>query len=375
MEKEQLATYPNCTFRTADIDYGQDIFSTIVSILSKEMTQYEVSTLRVIKNDAERNYDLLNTPLDYIVQTTNYACYISTFAFKIKLIDRISPVISRRIDSEFKVSYRDYIDESIILGKYEITDNYYNKIAKVRIDNLDSILSDHALGLKEFTITAEDYSGNKTILNDSITIFDDVAPEISGPSEINIPLGSKVSAEEITGYFSAYDELDKNLAVTLKGPGRLNSRIGNYNITVQAEDFSGNKATKNCLVRVNEKNTPTYTVSEKSITTFETEVLSEENILQSLVRNGFLPEDRKYLKAVISEGDYLVNPRQVGQHEITLTVTTADYDDITFPYSITVLSRHKPKARSLLDNICSSINQIWIELRKFFDKIFRTRKE
>jgi hypothetical protein len=152
---------------------------------------------------------------------------------------------------------------------------------------------------------ATDVAGNRTELSSSLTLIDDIAPSITGIDEVSVSAGDAVSSEELLSHFTSVDEIDGNCSLAVENDEytKNSHTVGTYSLDVVSSDAAGNKATKTILVKVADTEGPVFYVNKTYLSIYGTQVLSSNEVVASLVRNGELPE-KNYTYSEFVSGDY-----------------------------------------------------------------------
>lgn len=112
--------------------------------------------------------------------------------------------------------------------------------------------SEFPLGTTEVTWTLTNDSGNSTTCMQSITVIDEIAPEISCLTDMDVSIedGSGIySLPDFTGIITATDNCDMtNVSITQTPNAGTNLEEGSYNVTIQATDAAGN--TNQCIFNI-----------------------------------------------------------------------------------------------------------------------------
>lgn len=276
----------------------------------------------------------------------------STFTITVYMQDKTKPVINGPSTLEYSYTSPQSIDT--IKALYTVTDNVDEGLtltvsSDTYTDNADTP------GSYRIIFKATDLSQNEVTKTVDITVIDDVAPVISGADKVEKSLTSVLTIDEIIAEYTATDAIDGECEIsvtndTFTGNG---NKTGTYSITLNAEDLSGNKATKVVQVVVFDDVKPIWYIKGENqiiINVDETLKLNETDIKRVLAREDYYnPSETTVFKMTdvdgyFANGEELVEPgeydivynikKQNGESEdvaVTLKVLSVEDQDVETP--------------------------------------------
>lgn len=185
----------------------------------------------------------------------------------------------------------------------------------------DGIINQKKAGDYKITYSVN-YFNLKTKRTVKVVVVDDIKPEIKliGPEVIY--LEENEPYEELG--FEVTDNNDGNITEKVKVKGKVESKIGNYQLEYIVSDEAGNKVTATRIVRVVKKNDPnlktiylTFDDGPSLVTPKILDILKEENVKATFFVVKKNPEFNQYIKRAHDEG-----------HTIALHSATHDYQYI-----------------------------------------------
>lgn len=140
-----------------------------------------------------------------------------------------------------------------------------------------------------------DPSGNYTDATVKVTVVDDVAPTISGPTVITKPSTSILLLSDIKAQLTANDAIDGNLTSSIivlednyTGKGHL---VGNYTIVFKVSDSAGNSTTHTLTVQVKDNMPPIFYVKDGYFINVQAGIsLTKQQIIDILILTGQLSQ-------------------------------------------------------------------------------------
>jgi len=314
-----------------------DLKQTILAFDKYDYEYKQVSVKSDLYTNSTRN---LNTKLPIVFQANDESNNVSTITFNIYVVDEECPKIEQ-ISSNIKFSYKEKITSDIIATKFKITDNYSYK-PSVEIEGIE-LNKNLEVGKYPITLKAYDSSNNYSSIQTSIEIIDDILPNISGPSYIQTSTSKYLSDEKIISQFKAIDEIDGELPISIDSSAYKShyNIIGEYFITLNATDKSGNKIQRVISVNVSDTSGPVFYLDKLTITTYENETIEVESILNQLIDENVI-EDANYISVEVqSKQNIELNNLKQGKYQITLACKKDTNDVVNIPLTIEVLQQKK----------------------------------
>lgn len=306
----------------------------------------------------------------YLTAEDNYGNE-SKITLIMTIVDTKAPTIIP-INSDITVSYKtDFNSDNFLNEHFIFKDNYdFSPTFSITLENGQQV-PENQIGKFECVLTAEDSSGNKARKPFTMTLIDDVAPIISTEQEdINLNVENILSEDKIISFFSAYDEIDGNIDLevienTYKGHEKI---IGEYRVTVQAEDRSGNTSRKTIYISVKDSQGPTFYAKESFLTVTEGEIPSLEEVTESLVRQGIIPNQIYKTKEII-EGQGLTEDLPIGLHQMKLRLVSDNDEEYLINLSIKVVEKGEissPVKMTFWQRFCQFWIDLWNKIVAFF---------
>jgi hypothetical protein len=176
----------------------------------------------------------------------------SVFRFKIKVIDRLAPIIIGDF-STLVISYQKYFDTMKFIKSLKVQDNLDSLTWEdIEIIHNDYELSSQILGTYELQLKISDYHDNVSYYTKKIIVVDDVKPEFSGVTRIVKSSNSYLSIHDILKNLTATDIIDGDLTNSI---GLIHdyysanfNKPGEHEILFTVSDQSGNQT--NHLIQV-----------------------------------------------------------------------------------------------------------------------------
>jgi hypothetical protein len=307
----------------------------------------------------------LNVDLDIVFGSYDVVNNLSKITYRINVYDDVPPIVNQ-VTSDIKISYAKTLTEADILENFAISDNYVNGMGTIKTEGIDYSQTSRLPGSVPFKVVATDVAGNRTELSSSLTLIDDIAPSITGIDEVSVSAGDAVSSEELLSHFTSVDEIDGNCSLAVENDEytKNSHTVGTYSLDVVSSDAAGNKATKTILVKVADTEGPVFYVNKTYLSIYGTQVLSSNEVVASLVRNGELPE-KNYTYSEFVSGDYK-DLKIMEEGKIYQASLAAYGEDGTTEYvDVTIESLAEKKEESV--NL-----SFWEQVGLFFKNIYQS---
>lgn len=293
---------------------------------------------------------------------------VSRVTLELTVTDSRGPNIVALTGNEITASYAsDFSSDAFVEEHFVVRDNYDSRPTyAVRLQD-GSALPENEIGDFPACLIAKDSFGNETTYDFDLNLIDDVPPIIECDGEELILRQDLIySREKLLSLFSAYDEIDGDLAVQVVEDTYLDheDEIGEYIFRVKATDSSGNVAEKTMAIRVEDNEGPTFYVKESFLTVIAGEVPSLTDVVQALIRQNVI-ENKVYSVMEIVEGDPLNNTLPVGTHRMTLHLIGEDEEESFVSLTVEVVEKEAIEdpithTMTFWERFC----QFWIELWK-----------
>ena len=257
---------------------------------------------------------------DAVVSATDRSGNKATANIVIHVVDVTAPVSSGGT-SNTTATYREKISLEQIKSMVQFKDNYDSEV-EVRVveDNYSDNYTE--LGGHVVILEAEDSSGNVSEeYGITINVTDPFEPVINGPDSIDAKTSHLMTEEEILANFSATDEKDPNVKLTLENysnyASQYNAEIPSTStvVTVVATDASGNRAEKFVMIDVSDDIAPTFEDGTLSYDRSYDDKLSLDDIKGALTFNDNWSGD---LTLQVVEDTYSANYNNVGDYKVVI---------------------------------------------------------
>ena len=252
----------------------------------------------------------------------------------VNVTDNQAPVITLEGESHIDVNQSSTFTDP----GANATDNYDDNVTV----EVNGTVDTETVGTYTLTYTAVDSSGNEaTPVTREVTVHDTTPPVITLDGDNPYRVEVNQSGNYIDPGASAVDEVDGNVTVEINSSTVNISKIGEYNVTVSAEDSVGNSVTEIREVIVEDTTPPEVTVNGN--TTIEIQVNDdyvEENA--SAVDNS-----GESIEVVIT-GE--VNSSKAGTYTITYTATDDSNNTGTATRTVSVVNGEAPTITLQGDN-------------------------
>lgn len=200
----------------------------------------------------------------------------------INVVDTAKPTIVG--PAEVKSGYSNPKTISQILSMYYVKDNADADIA-LQVENDNYTANRNKLGSYKMTLVATDKSKNSISRDITINVVDDAAPVLTAPAKIYKNTATILTVSDIEKYVSAYDEIDGDLAATIKDDQftGYGNKEGTYQVIFSAKDKAGNASSKTVEVVVTaDIKGNGYLVDDTTLVTFNDVLLKDTEIVSFL---------------------------------------------------------------------------------------------
>lgn len=266
-----------------------------------------------------------------IPSDANYAPYSS---------DRVGPIFSGgskncQVNVNSKVAVNTF---KSALTAYDETDGDVTASITLKSDTYTP--NWNKLGTWAMVFTASDSSGNVCEFTFNITVVDQDAPSIVGPDSIEVEYNKVITMDALKLKYSATDNYDTSLTITVKTDGYTSKKteLGNKTVVLSVIDSSGNEATKSVIVKVVDKTAPVIT-GPATLTKFNNLIVSTQDLLAL-----FSATDEKSGSCGVSvyQDNYTTKGNIVGSYDFIVKATDASGNSATKKLVITVSDKIAP---------------------------------
>ena len=286
----------------------------------------------------------------------------------------IKPPILTKKENAMEVSYHSaFTSASFLKDYFYFKDDHDGENLTFSLEQENGFpFNQYVIGEKEAILVAKDSHDNESRLPFSMKLFDDVPPYIEATQdEYHISMDNPLTKKGLLSLFQITDEIDGTLEgeITKNTYSGNESQVGNYEITLEATDKSGNTASKSILVFVVPKNAPTFYVKGSFLTFVKGHAPREEELLSLLIRNNLLP-DKVYTSLKVISGDKIDDSLSLGLHEITLEAKANDDSAEQCDLTVNVVSEEKEANQGEEEGL-SFLQRIFQFFRRLFEAIIR----
>ncbi len=245
-----------------------------------------------------------------------------TLIVDINIVDTTPPTFDLIQDLEFEVGeYSSFDFESLVVNEL---DNSNGVLTYTVIESIDFF----ALDTYQVTIIVEDESENSTSDTFSVTISDSVPPEIFIYNEPIVGLNENLND---TSFIEAIDYFDGDVTynITLDDSLVDYSIVGTYTITLYVYDSSGNNASTQVTLHVEDYYAPYFDPIDTVIIGLGETDIDWETYIEGLTDDsGEIPT----ISVTFDDVDYSV----VGTYSITLEATDESMNSFERTFNVTV---------------------------------------
>ncbi len=297
----------------------------------------------------------------------------SQVTINLTVADQRAPTLQQVSQGTIKASYQEVLDHDSFIDKYFlIKDNYDAEVdADFRLKS-GSDFPNYQIGDFSCILEAEDSFGNESELEFTLQLYDDVPPQIiAQQTELILAPNKYMSEQAIINLFTAYDEVDKNIEVKITSNGYKGNenQIGVYAVKVQASDSSQNIATSSITIIVQDDEGPVFFAKESFITVTKGNVPSLDEVIESLIRQGIIP-NLNYTEKSIIEGPLLDDSLEVGLHQMRLYLKAESGDEEMVLLSVKVVESSdlnvEDVSLSFWDKFINFFIELWNKIVAFF---------
>lgn len=261
---------------------------------------------------------------DAVVSATDRSGNKATANIVIHVVDVTAPIISMGSSSNlYSMRYDATFNEGEFLGKnIDVRDNFDERgDIQVNIISNEYVGHEGKVGRYNVEVEAIDSSGNRATFTSYFDVYDDIAPEITGPDIIDAKTSHLMTEEEILANFNAVDGHDGDIELTLENYSEYASQYDaeipstSMVVTVVATDASGNRAEKGVMIDVSDDIAPTFEDGTLSYDRSYDDKLSLDDIKGALTFNDNWSGD---ITLQVVEDTYSANYNRVGDYKVVI---------------------------------------------------------
>ena len=245
------------------------------------------------------------------------------------------------------------------LKVYDNTSGFYDTFTVVS----DSYKNNNAVGTYEIVYKALDQSNNEVLLSVMVHLLDQTAPIISGPDVVEFDcFRTTINPEEIISQYTAYDNVNGTLTsrIYIESSGLVMYQQGktrDYIVVLAVKDDSGNKATKEIIVRAKDMFAPTLEVKDIELPLSQLGNSLFENFFDQVIE-VVSDNSKKYtIKYDVNEslGEFGFS----GRYEVIVTVTDESSNSVTKKAYITIVDDIAPEFYMHIDLFETSTEEVY----------------
>lgn len=233
-----------------------------------------------------------------------------------------------------------------IKAKYSATDNYDKDLtSQIKFEsNFPTTEENYKIGEYYITATVTDSSNNTTSVTNKIYLVDITLPKFN--VEVvskEYKYGEDVTLEEIFSEVTCVDNYDGNIPITnWKLSKEIDTSIlTQQNITVTAQDSSGNESSFKLNIIFKDTDAPVISVDTIDLST--NNPLTEEQLINVLVETKNIPNN--YISYKLTT-DYFDYQNEVGIHDATLELEYENNVRKTYKFKINVTENEDPNSNN-----------------------------
>jgi len=188
--------------------------------------------------------------ITYVVEDT--ANNSSSLIVHVLVKDITEPVITGG-QSTYSIGYKETLNIETIRTSLTATDNYDSSVT-ITVKTNNYTTNKGTIGQYQVVFSAIDTSGNEATKSILVNVVDNVAPTISGPTNLSKPKNQVLTESQIRSQLSAYDEISGNRTANITlvtdnytGKGAL---VGSYTLVYAVADAAGNQKQHTVTVSV-----------------------------------------------------------------------------------------------------------------------------
>ena len=256
----------------------------------------------------------------------------------IDVVDRTAPTASGSLNVSSLISNPTPL--GAILNGITVTDNYDNMDNHIKIITLDQYSDNmYVPGTYQVSFDIKDSSNNSTSVTIEITVVDDIAPVISGPTTVTYSYQNVPTMTELKQLLTITDNIDSldetNLTIISDTFGDRVDDIGNYYITFGVSDSAGN-TTEHTITLEGIDDVPPVIYMDSYLVTLDTgTTFNEDDAIRLLLSNNEIPYDDYEITILTNE--YLGNETNEGNYKYSIRLQNQQGEMFQKDFTIRVL--------------------------------------
>jgi hypothetical protein len=274
---------------------------------------------------------------DVILDVVDAAGNQMTRTIALDVVDLVSPVLVTNPNLSVYLSDPKSIDA--ILDELIVSDNY-DSATSLSFAILSDTYTNNALtpGTYDVQVVLSDLSGNGTHETLLISVIDDVAPIISGPTLIQTSYQGAPSLQDLIDQLTVTDNVDpmtnEDLVVTLDTYSGRVVETGSFEVTVEATDSSGNTSSHTIQLTIVDDKAPVIYIDNYLVTVTTQATFAPADAVRVMINNGAIPEDEYAIETLHDE--YTGNETVPGTYLYRLKLIASDGTTIQREFVIRV---------------------------------------
>ena len=265
------------------VDYDYLLTAETISSYLSAQTPEGLTISKEISHDTYSTSEKLPGQYELIYEATHNSI-TKQYILSVLVEDLTAPVLS--VSEPIRVPLSNKVDVNTLRSLITVTDNVDILTYQHLSITQDTYTQATTVGTYEITVDVYDSSLNHTSQTFSVELYDNLGPEISGPSQLYLYVGdTPLSDTDILSYYQITDDVAVHTSSVHISHDEyvLNPEPGIYLMTISASDTSGNISTKDIYIHVIDNRGPEFHVNDTYIiTTTPTQIKSEDDIISWL---------------------------------------------------------------------------------------------
>ncbi|MCF7925521.1 MAG: hypothetical protein K9L26_03210 [Candidatus Izimaplasma sp.] len=195
------------------------------------------------------------------------------------------------------------------------------------------------VGIYPIELAVTDTSGNTLSTLITVTVNDDVAPILSGPSTLDVSYTKQLTTAEMIDFLNVTDIGDTvtiaDIIVTNDMYSTNYNSIGDYTVNFSVTDASGNETTHQISISVVDNIPPVIYADEFLVTVQSSTIFDDDDVLLLLMQNGEIKQQNYTVKTLVNE--YKGNEKTPGTYHYSVLVEGEDGDQVQKDFIINVV--------------------------------------
>ncbi|MGE4320499.1 MAG: hypothetical protein AB7E61_03495 [Acholeplasmataceae bacterium] len=231
------------------------------------------------------------------------------------IIDKEAPIIIG--PDVINVTFGDEPSLMELFDQFTITDNVDILDQSDILIEQENYSTANSIGSYTVYFSVTDHAGNTAYDSFVVNINDDTAPTIFGPDQIFLYTDDQpLSTLEILDLFSANDDVDQNVEITILSDQYLQTTIaGVYEVLLQASDAHENIGTYQSFIHVIDNQAPIFEYDEPILNLITTEVMNETDMIVYF-KNYMSSQNHNIENVSILYNEYLDHENNEGSYYV-----------------------------------------------------------